>query len=79
MKSNESLDAKLKVCDKEIRHYVSALKKENERLQEKKAKLFVENESQKNEIKALKKLRPVVEFNVSPAKKPPTAGQSKKP
>jgi len=48
------LPAKLKACDSEVKHYVSALKAENLKHQRKIAKLQAENLSLRNEIRILK-------------------------
>jgi hypothetical protein len=57
MKRPQSLTAKLKKCDQEIKLYVIELEKENLKLQEQIAKFQVENVTHQNEIKALKKFQ----------------------
>lgn len=58
MKHPNSLTSKLKVCDREVINYVTALEAENLKLQKKIAKLQVQNTSRQNEIATLKKMQP---------------------
>ena len=53
--SIQSIKAKLKSCDPDIKNYVTYLKKENAKLHRKIVKLEVENMTSKNRILALKK------------------------
>ena len=58
MKRPQSLTAKLKESDKEIKLYVTELENENLKLQKRIAKFQAENVTHQNEIKALKKFQP---------------------
>ena len=58
MKRPQSLIAKVKVCDPELRFYVIELEKENIKLHKQKAELHVKVVSQQNEITAIKKFTP---------------------
>ena len=62
MKHSKSLDAKLKICDPEVKLYVNELEKRNLKLHKQIAKLQTQNTDYQNQIKVLKKGQPKGNF-----------------
>jgi hypothetical protein len=62
MKRPNKITAKLKTADIELAEYVKCLEKENMRLHSEIAKMQVKDVSQQNQVTALKKGQPIVNF-----------------